>query len=90
MPKQPAGEGCRIAMKGCCHDEHKQIKNEKDQKPGQSSPELIKLAPAAVPLSYNLWQDHFVHSLMAGEPAINGPPPSGSIPVFLRICSFRI
>ncbi|HVU58477.1 MAG TPA: hypothetical protein VHD83_25625 [Puia sp.] len=90
MPKQPAGEGCMVAMKGCCHDEHKQIKNDKDQKPGQGSPELIKLLPAAVTPSYSLWQAPFVNSLIVGQPAINGPPLTNEVPVFLRNCNFRI
>jgi hypothetical protein len=90
MPKQQAADGCMVAMKGCCHDEHKQIKNEKDQKPGQSSPELTRAAPVAVILSYNLWQDSFISSLTVRQPAIHGPPPIDRVPVFLRNCNFRI
>jgi len=90
MPKQQADDGCMVAMKGCCHDEHKQIKNEKDQKPGQTSPELTRVAPVAILFSYSLWQDPFVNSLTIRQPAVNGPPLTDRVPVFLRNCNFRI
>ncbi|HEY4206556.1 MAG TPA: hypothetical protein VGM31_07085, partial [Puia sp.] len=56
MLKQAAGDGCMVAMKGCCHDEQKLIKNEKDQKPGQSSPELVKPVPVVLTLLFSIWQ----------------------------------
>lgn len=90
MPKQHAREGCVIAMKGCCHDEQKQIKNEKDQKPSQVFPALVQPSPAVVILLHNIWQDKFINSDIAGQPPINGPPVSYTVPFFLRNCNFRI
>jgi len=90
MPKQQASEGCMVAMKGCCHDEHKQIKNEKDQKADQASLEYAKIFTPVAILSYNTWTDPFVASPVQTLPVIKGPPLITDIPVFLRNCNFRI
>ena len=90
MPNQQTSEGCMVATKGCCHDEHKQIKNEKDQKADQGSLEFAKIMPHVSLLSYNTWADPFVVSPVQALPVIKGPPLITDIPVFLRNCNFRI
>jgi hypothetical protein len=90
MPVQQAFDEGVVTTKSCCQDVHKQIKNEKDQKPGQSSPELAKLTPVAVLLSHRIWQAPFINTLKVGHPAINGPPRVDEVPVFLRNSNFRI
>jgi hypothetical protein len=91
MPIQQAGdEGGMVTAKSCCQDVHKQIKNEKDQKPGQNSPELTRLAPVALPQAFSTWQETLVHACPIQLPAINGPPLTDAVPVFLRHCNFRI
>jgi len=91
MPKlqSGSGEGCIVEMKGCCHDEHKHFKNEKDQKAGQASFDLAKITPVIADPSY-IGQDPFVNSLVVDQPSDNGPPLLNGLPLFLRYCNFRI
>jgi hypothetical protein len=90
MPKVQTGDdGCLIKMKGCCHDEHKHFKNEKDQKADQSALSGLNIIPALTALSY-IGQVSLVHSLKVSEPVINGPPQLKGTALFLRNCNFRI
>lgn len=90
MPKQPSEDGCMVAMKGCCHDEQKQIKTDKDQKLDQGSLGFAKTIPSVAIISYNTWTDPFVLSPVRALPLIKGPPLISDIPTFLRNCNFRI
>jgi hypothetical protein len=91
MAKKQANNKCTLDAKGCCHDEHKQIKNDKDQKAEQSSLELIKIAPAVADLSPAAWISPFVLSSVLCRPVVNAPPFTGKyVPAFLRNCNFRI
>jgi hypothetical protein len=83
-------EGCKVAKKDCCRDEHRQIKTDKDQKSDQSSLEFAKIIPSVAILSYNTWTDPFVASSVMALPVVKGPPLHTGIPVFLRNCNFRI
>lgn len=89
MPKLRPEEGCMVKMKGCCHDEHKQFKSEKDQQTSQLFFEFTKLTPVIADLSY-MEQGPSIRSLLAQQPAVNGPPLLTHLPLFLRNCNFRI
>jgi hypothetical protein len=90
MPKLRSGpeEGCMVKMKGCCHDEHKQFKSEKDQA-SQLFFAFTKLTPVIAGLSY-IGQGPLINTISVDQPAINGPPLLCHIPLFLRNCNFRI
>ena len=85
-----ATEGCKMAKKDCCRDEHRQIRTDKDQKLDQSSLEFAKIIPSVAILSYNTWTDPFVASPVLALPVVKGPPLHTGIPVFLRNRNFRI
>ncbi len=91
MPKLRSGAevGCIVKMTGCCHDEHKHFKSEKDQKASQLFFVFVKLTPAVASLSY-IGQGPIIHTVSAEQPAINGPPLLTHIPLFLRNRNFRI
>ncbi|MBN9385977.1 MAG: hypothetical protein J0H74_34795 [Chitinophagaceae bacterium] len=91
MSKKQADGNCMVGAKSCCHDEHKQIKSDKDQKPEQSSLELLKIAPVVADLPAVVWMDPFIDAPALQLPVANAPPFTGkNIPVFLRNCNFRI
>ena len=89
MAKDPAMQGCSVGMKNCCHDEHKHIQSDRAQKPAQGWAEW-NLTPALVALPYQGWNEPVVIAPAISQPAANGPPLTGKVPVFLRNCSFRI
>ena len=90
MPKKATGNHCVKAQKGCCKDEHKQIKTDKDQKVVQSEFQLLKLFPVACAVSHQVLQDFHVSSFTTGYPTANAPPGTGKAPVFLLHRNFRI
>jgi len=90
MQNMQAAEGSKVAKKDCCRDEHRQIKTDKEQKPGQSFIEFAKIIPSAAILSYSAWTDPFIASPVLALPVVKGPPLNTGIPVFLRNCNFRI
>jgi hypothetical protein len=90
MPKKVTGDHCIKALKGCCNDEHKQIKTDKDQKIVQSEFDLLKLFPVACVVNHPVPQDFQLFSSTIEYPTSNGPPGIGTVPVFLLNCHFRI
>jgi hypothetical protein len=90
MQNRRSAKGCTVAKKDCCRDEHRQIRTDKDQKPGQSFTEFAKIIPSAAILSYSAWTDPFVAAPVLTLPVVKGPPLNTDTPVFLRNCNFRI
>jgi hypothetical protein len=90
MQKMGSSGDCVVGMKNCCHEESKQIKNDKDQKTGQEFFQMIKAAPAVADLPQPVWVNAVVLSPALSRPVSHGPPLTASVPVFLRNCSFRI
>jgi hypothetical protein len=90
MQKKEVPPGCSLGKKNCCHDEHKLIQNNRDQKPSQGlnlakAMALVLAAPPAAIL------DHvFLTTTPRTLSFDNGPPLDQRVPVFLRNCSFRI
>jgi hypothetical protein len=81
--------GCSVGMKNCCHDEHKHVQSDRAQRPVQSWAEW-NLTPALVVLSFQGWKEPMAVASAIAQPAASGPPLSGTVPVFLRNCNFRI
>jgi hypothetical protein len=90
MPANSPGKDCTVAMKGCCRDEHRLIKNKGDQKDTPLSFESAKAPVIVADVPYGLWVNPFVISPVLLQPVANGPPLASGIPVFLRNCNFRI
>ena len=80
----------KAAKKGCCHDEQKQLKVEKDQKNAEPVFQLLAVTSDAT--------NHLTAGLpemYLSIPAVNhfsthAPPAQPGIPVYLRNCNFRI
>src|SRR5579872_2413261 len=53
----PSSRACVVGMKNCCHEESKQIRNDKDQKTGQDFSQVMKAAPAVAHLPQPVWTD---------------------------------
>jgi hypothetical protein len=79
-----------IGMKGCCHDESRQIKNNKDQKTAQEPFQVTKVTALVAVLPQPVWDDTVVPSPAVSRPFSHGPPLTASVPVFLRNCNFRV
>ena len=90
MPKADASGACMPGMKNCCHEEHKQIKNDKDQKLGLEVLRILKAELSVADLPQAEWMIVFPVSPVVSHPVAHGPPLSGAVPLFLRNCNFRI
>ena len=90
MPKYNGQAGDPIAKKGCCSDEHKQLKTDKDQKLPYGEFEFLKLFPDAPALPILGLPEYPVSSGLITQARANAPPVPGKQPLFLRYCNFRI
>jgi hypothetical protein len=77
--------------KGCCKDEHKQIKLEKDQKSAEQP--ILFMAQSAIaitPIQYFSIQDHPVENITTSFPVSNAPPRWKEVTIYLANRNFRI
>jgi len=75
--------------KGCCKDEHKQVKIDKDQK---LSPGFL-LSGVIAQTGPIIYSDYFISALPAlseNFPKSHGPPLSYGYPLYIVHCVFRI
>jgi hypothetical protein len=79
-----------MAKKGCCKDEHKQIKTDKDQKPAKSEFQFSKLCYQASPENYTILSSSHLFPVTVEYPTANAPPGISKSPVFLLNGNFRI
>jgi hypothetical protein len=90
MPKN-AMAGHSMAVKGgCCKDEHKHIKVDKDQKATESAYKFVSFSLDIEAGNFASLPDSYVASYIAGYPTTNAPPDPDKVPVFLRNRNFRI
>jgi hypothetical protein len=90
MPKKDTANHCVATKKGCCKDEHQQIKTGKDQKVVQSEFEFLKAFPEACVANHSILQVSPVSPLTIDYPTANAPPGTGKVPLFLLNRNFRI
>lgn len=74
---------------GCCKDEQKQLKIEKDQKIASAFELTFSLA-TAIPVSYPVYNFVGISSVTEEFPLSNAPPRSPQLAVYIRNCTFRI
>ena len=90
MAKTDTDKHCGKQSKGCCHDEQKQVKIEKDQKTVAFGFDFSK------PFSQIADHSTFCYSVVAVTsttleyPASHAPTRAGNVSLFLRNCVFRI
>jgi hypothetical protein len=75
---------------GCCKDEQKLIKIDKDHKITINTIQVLQFSAAAVTTDFNSSDKYFVSTLLAEFPVSHAPPRSFEIPVYLLHCVFRI
>lgn len=74
---------------GCCKDEHKQLKIEKDQKVADSF-KMMKLITCSFPVSSIEIIAHDLFSFTEENPVSHAPPRKSDIAVYILNCTFRI
>lgn len=84
--------GCGMDKKGhngCCHDENKLIKIEKEHK---ASFLLLKFSYLSLSLiaPLNLNDAPLVSDRVLFIPSVHAPPRASKVPTFLAVCNFRI
>ncbi len=89
MPKSSGNQDNWEFQKNCCKDEHKQVKNDKDQKPAQVELQVNKLIPDPLIHLQDL-AGLKVYPLIIAHPSAHAPPIIGHEPIFLLCCNFRI
>jgi hypothetical protein len=90
MAKKTDNSHCVTTKTGCCKDEHKQIKTEKDQKLIGSELQVLLFSPEAVSGKFQTLRDFHLSAVSIDHPNANAPPLTGSQPVFLLNRNFRI
>src|SRR5258708_1507868 len=67
MQEMGSSRDCVFGMKDCCHEESRQIKNDKDQKTGQEFFQVMKVAPTVADVPQWIWTDAIVLSLVLSQ-----------------------
>ncbi|MEJ7912222.1 MAG: hypothetical protein WKF70_03640 [Chitinophagaceae bacterium] len=82
-------DNSELSCKGCCKDEVKQAKIEKNHKAEQNFlPEISSEAAVKTFNSNDVY--HSISTKLSGSYNINGPPLKHKVPTFLFNCVFRI
>ena len=87
--KKPSGEPL-LGKNNCCHEECKQVRNDIDQKSGREFLQVTKVVFAAAGFQRSGRAYTPDHSRFLLRHSSHGPPLAASVPVYLRICDFRI
>jgi len=90
MAKKTDNANCVSAKMGCCKDEHKEIKTDKDQKLAPSEYQTLTFFTGAVADTNHELPDFSIYSIAIAYPNINAPPSTGKVPVYLLNRNFRI
>ncbi len=75
---------------GCCKDEHKQVKIDKDQKATHIAVQTMESAAVEMPAAVIEIPFHNFSSLTEKNPYGNAPPRSVAVAVYIRNCVFLI
>jgi hypothetical protein len=76
--------------KGCCQDEQKQLKIEKDQKVSETAFQFHTISSVAVAHSYLSLPSIYFLSRISDIPVAHAPPQPGAVPIFVLNRNFRI
>ena len=80
----------KAGHKGCCHDEQKLVKSEKDQIAHQFAFQFLNISTDAIAFNYMQLPLLYPHSTVLENPTAHAPPRLGAVPIFVINCSFRI
>ena len=91
MVKTAVDTHCGKQAKGCCHDEHRQVKAEKDQKTVDVGYKLerpfLLISVHSIPGEFSSID---VFSSVLEYPLTHAPPRASNTSLFVRNCVFRI
>ena len=91
MVKTTSDKHCFKQSKGCCKDEQKHIKIEKDQKAAAFQYNLSKQIDGLISYSSTIeGSSPYIISPVLQYPTTHAPPSFEKVPVFIRNCIFRI
>ena len=76
--------------KGCCKDEHKQLKVTNDHSITETAFQGMQLVALALPASHFEVPDANFSSITEENPTSNAPPRSSGVAIYKRNCVFRI
>ena len=76
--------------KSCCHDEHKQLKVENDQRLTESSSQVLSISTQEVALQYAELPEICSSSQIVDNPTSHAPPRMNGVPLFIFIRNLRI
>lgn len=76
--------------KGCCHDEKKTIKTQKDQYSVQSFLYIVKSPVVEISSDYLNYYSTNLSNTIYQLPFSNAPPYTAKVPVHIYKCVFRI
>ena len=76
--------------KGCCNDEQKQLKIEKDQKAAETILQFLPKSSDAVANLFVNMPTVFYSSTVVEYPTAHAPPGLSAVPIFVLNCNFRI
>jgi len=90
MPKNSTSGYYSTDKDGCCRDEYKNIKIDKDQKATESCCNFLSLSFNTVSDNFPNLPETYVASGILGHPSTNAPPGPLKVALFLRNRNFRI
>jgi hypothetical protein len=76
--------------KGCCNDEQKTFKVDKDQKVSEFNFHSLTISFEALTPTFRDLPLLYIYSAITENTAANGPPLQNAVPIFLRNRNFRI
>ncbi len=80
----------KMVEKGCCKDEHKQLKITNDHSITETAFQGLCLMAVALPVSFIDIPAITFSSITEENPTTNAPPHSSGTPIYKRNCVFRI
>ena len=76
--------------KGCCNDEQKMLKVDKDQKVSESAFQFLSISSVAIAVIHIELPLIYSSTLVTDNPTAHAPPRLGGVPIFILNRNFRI
>jgi len=76
--------------KGCCHDEKKTVKSEKDQRSAEVFLSSLKAPVTLINTNCSVYSPVYLSRTIKEHPCSHAPPIRYKVPQYLYNCSFRI
>lgn len=80
----------KTGHKGCCNDEQKTFKVNKDQKVSESAFQFLSISSVAIAVTHTELPLIYSSTLVADNPTAHAPPGISGVPIFILNRNFRI